>query len=115
MLRAIQCDDIGGIEIIALDKGPGIADVAASLRDGYSTAGTMGGGLGALSRLSDTFEIYTQPGKRHGRAHRPLGPPASRHLATDRVRWCLRAEARRAGERRRLVRRSCGATRRSCW
>jgi hypothetical protein len=63
MLRPIQCDDIGGVEIIALDKGPGIADVAASLRDGHSTSGTLGGGLGALSRLSETFEIYTQPGK----------------------------------------------------
>jgi len=63
MVRPIQCDDIGGVEIIALDKGPGIADVAASLRDGHSTSGTMGGGLGALSRLSERFEIFTQPGK----------------------------------------------------
>jgi anti-sigma regulatory factor (Ser/Thr protein kinase) len=63
MLRPLQCENIGGVEIIALDKGPGIADVTAALRDGHSTRGTMGGGLGALSRLSDTFDIYTQPGK----------------------------------------------------
>lgn len=63
MVRPIQCEDIGGIEIIALDKGPGIADVGASLRDGHSTHGTMGGGLGALSRLSERFEIFTQSGK----------------------------------------------------
>jgi anti-sigma regulatory factor (Ser/Thr protein kinase) len=56
-------DGIGGVEIIALDKGPGIADVAASLRDGHSTRGTMGGGLGALSRLTENFEIFTQLGK----------------------------------------------------
>ena len=37
-------EGIGGIEVIALDKGPGIADVAASLRDGHSTRGTLGAG-----------------------------------------------------------------------
>jgi anti-sigma regulatory factor (Ser/Thr protein kinase) len=52
-----------GMELIALDSGPGIANVSASFRDGYSTAGSMGGGLGALSRLSPSFEVYSQPGK----------------------------------------------------
>src|ERR1700761_1780467 len=41
-----------GIELIALDKGPGISNVAASLTDGYSTAGTPGKGLGAVVRQS---------------------------------------------------------------
>jgi anti-sigma regulatory factor (Ser/Thr protein kinase) len=63
LLRALESDRIGGVEIIALDKGPGIADVAASLRDGHSTSGTLGGGLGALSRLSESFEIFTQLGR----------------------------------------------------
>ena len=52
-----------GLEILALDRGPGIADVGASLRDGYSTAGSMGSGLGALSRLSPSFDLYSQPGR----------------------------------------------------
>ncbi|MEJ0037252.1 MAG: ATP-binding protein [Gammaproteobacteria bacterium] len=68
LLRALHSDGIEGLEIIALDKGPGIADVAASLRDGHSTSGTLGGGLGALSRMSESFEIFTQPG--HGTAVR---------------------------------------------
>src|SRR5262249_48394614 len=63
LLRAIECEGIGGIEVIALDKGPGIADLAASLRDGHSTRGTLGGGLGALSRLSFDFQAFTQPGR----------------------------------------------------
>lgn len=63
LVHPLHRDGITGIEIIALDKGPGIADVAASLRDGHSTRGTMGGGLGALSRLSENFEIFTQAGK----------------------------------------------------
>src|SRR5690349_1329409 len=57
LLRAIECEGIGGIEVIALDKGPGIADVSASLRDGHSTSGTLGGGLGALSRLAYDFQV----------------------------------------------------------
>ena len=63
LLRRLDCDGIPGIEVIALDKGPGIADLAASLRDGHSTQGTMGGGLGALSRLAADFQIFTQPGR----------------------------------------------------
>lgn len=52
-----------GLEILALDRGPGIANLGASLRDGYSTAGSMGSGLGALSRISPSFDLYSQPGQ----------------------------------------------------
>ncbi len=53
----------GGLQILVLDKGPGIADLGEALRDGHSTSGTAGTGLGAMSRLSDTFDVYSQPGK----------------------------------------------------
>jgi anti-sigma regulatory factor (Ser/Thr protein kinase) len=56
----------GGVELIALDKGPGIANVAASLADGYSTAGTPGKGLGAVVRQSHFVDIASWPG--HGTA-----------------------------------------------
>jgi anti-sigma regulatory factor (Ser/Thr protein kinase) len=52
----------GGIELIALDKGPGIANVAASLVDGYSTAGTPGNGLGAVVRQSHFVDVASWPG-----------------------------------------------------
>ena len=45
--------------IVAMDKGPGIADITRAMSDGYSTAGTMGGGLGAMKRMAAEFEIYT--------------------------------------------------------
>jgi len=48
-----------GVDVLALDRGPGIADVERALRDGYSTAGTAGTGLGAVVRLSDLFDVYT--------------------------------------------------------
>ena len=52
----------GAVELIALDRGPGMADVGAALADGHSTAGTPGTGLGAIGRLSNQFAIYSQPG-----------------------------------------------------
>lgn len=52
-----------GVDVIAVDSGPGIVDLEFSLRDGVSTAGTAGTGLGALRRLSDEFDAWT----RHGR------------------------------------------------
>src|SRR5215469_17876446 len=39
-----------GVELLALDQGPGIADIKKSLADGHSTAGTSGTGLGAIRR-----------------------------------------------------------------
>jgi anti-sigma regulatory factor (Ser/Thr protein kinase) len=49
------------VDVIALDSGPGIGDVESSLRDGFSSAGTAGQGLGAVVRQSATWEIYTRP------------------------------------------------------
>jgi anti-sigma regulatory factor (Ser/Thr protein kinase) len=51
-----------GIELLALDKGRGMADVGRCLADGYSTAGGPGNGLGAVSRLADVFRIFSSPG-----------------------------------------------------
>jgi anti-sigma regulatory factor (Ser/Thr protein kinase) len=51
-----------GIEAIIADRGPGMADVSRALRDGYSTAGTSGSGLGAVVRLSNKFDIYSAAG-----------------------------------------------------
>jgi len=61
LLAPLARGGAAGLEILALDRGPGIANVGASLRDGYSTAGSMGAGLGALSRVSPSFELYSQP------------------------------------------------------
>ncbi|MBI0325515.1 ATP-binding protein [Burkholderia plantarii] len=52
----------GGVELIALDNGPGIIDVRAAFEDGYSNTGTPGTGLGAIRRLSDELAVYSQPG-----------------------------------------------------
>ena len=51
-----------GIECLALDQGPGMADVAASMRDGHSTAGSPGNGLGAVSRGAHGVGFYSRQG-----------------------------------------------------
>jgi anti-sigma regulatory factor (Ser/Thr protein kinase) len=51
--------DLPGIEIVYVDKGPGIEDTALALEDGYTTTGSMGAGLGAVKRMADEFYIYS--------------------------------------------------------
>jgi anti-sigma regulatory factor (Ser/Thr protein kinase) len=51
------------VEVLSLDRGPGMADLDRCLSDGYSTRGTPGTGLGAVRRLSDRFSIYSRIGQ----------------------------------------------------
>jgi hypothetical protein len=51
------------LEILAIDSGPGMADIAASAVDGMSTTGTAGTGLGAMRRLADEFDISSERGR----------------------------------------------------
>jgi anti-sigma regulatory factor (Ser/Thr protein kinase) len=61
-----------GVEIVALDRGPGIPDLARAMEDGHSTSGTAGNGLGAMQRMSTTFDVYSRPS---------LGTAALMHVA----------------------------------
>jgi anti-sigma regulatory factor (Ser/Thr protein kinase) len=49
-----------GIEVLAIDRGPGL-DLASARREGYSTAGSLGVGLGMIERQSDQFDTVSQP------------------------------------------------------
>ncbi len=51
-----------GIEILSIDRGPGMS-LSESFVDGFSTTGTAGTGLGAVRRLSDEFDVYSEQGK----------------------------------------------------
>jgi anti-sigma regulatory factor (Ser/Thr protein kinase) len=66
LLRIARGDSKPGIEMVTIDAGPGLRDVGAALRDGHSTSGTLGVGLGAVRRLSDFCDLYSVPG--HGTA-----------------------------------------------
>ena len=55
----ISQGNTSGLQIVAMDRGRGIRDIPASLRDGTSTAGTAGNGLGAIRRLATSFDLYS--------------------------------------------------------
>jgi len=51
-----------GLKIQALDHGPGIADIEQAMKDGYTTSGGLGSGLGGAKRMMDEFYIESVPG-----------------------------------------------------
>jgi anti-sigma regulatory factor (Ser/Thr protein kinase) len=63
LLTPVRRGAICGIEVLALDRGPGIVNLDQSLRDGISTTGTAGTGLGAMRRLAHEFDAYTRAGE----------------------------------------------------
>ncbi|MEV5934427.1 ATP-binding SpoIIE family protein phosphatase [Streptomyces sp. NPDC052079] len=74
------------VQITAIDHGPGIADVDAALRDGFSSSGSLGAGLGTCRRLADDFGLHSVPGRgtvavarvgRPGRGADPSGGPGA--------------------------------------
>jgi anti-sigma regulatory factor (Ser/Thr protein kinase) len=54
--------DAGGVEVLTVDEGPGIANLDRAFEDGFSTAGTAGQGLGAMRRLASEFDVYSRAG-----------------------------------------------------
>src|SRR5262249_264608 len=62
VVRTVGSNGTRGIGLLALDRGPGFANLAEAMRDGFSSAGTPGTGLGAIRRLSTMFDIYSIPG-----------------------------------------------------
>lgn len=52
-----------GLRLTFEDKGPGIADIAVAMRDGYSTGSGLGLGLSGAKRLSNEFAITSSPGQ----------------------------------------------------
>lgn len=55
--------DTAGVDLVAADRGPGFADFQSSARDGHSTGGSLGIGLGAILRASDLFDVYSVEGQ----------------------------------------------------
>ena len=51
-----------GVRLIFEDQGPGIADIAEAMRDGYTSGGGLGLGLGGARRLANEFSIDSTPG-----------------------------------------------------
>lgn len=61
LVRELDEGNSRGLEIVAFDDGPGIANINTALVDNYSSLNSMGCGLGAVQRLMDDFSIYSTP------------------------------------------------------
>ena len=61
-LDTLEENDRRGMIVMAQDRGPGIADIALAMCDGYSTAQTLGAGLPGVRRLMDDFTIASEVG-----------------------------------------------------
>lgn len=74
-----------GVQVVAVDSGPGFADFVAASRDGFSTAGSLGIGLGVIMRSSTLFDVYSMPGQgtamvarvAHGMPRKSVGTAAA--------------------------------------
>jgi serine/threonine-protein kinase RsbT len=63
MIEQVENSVKNGLKLVFEDRGPGIIDVESALRDGYTTGGGMGLGLGGSKRLVNDFHIESEPGK----------------------------------------------------
>lgn len=100
LMRVVGTPPTAGVELVVLDQGPGIANVDRALRDGFSTAGTAGQGLGAIRRMAHECALFTQTAAAGGpagtvlvlrlwsaaaRTRSPDGDQVVRELATPHV------------------------------
>lgn len=77
-----------GVELLAIDRGPGMANWRDCIADGFSTTGTAGNGLGAISRLADALDAYTRPGHGTVLVARKFAAPGPAYRTED---WTLGA------------------------
>ena len=105
--QRLDCGGVEVIELLSIDRGAGMPDVDRCLRDGFSTAGTSGTGLGAVKRLADEFDVFSAPGQgtivvaRLGRSRESLPAWAAIQRAAPGEdvcgdAWHVHADARRA-------------------
>lgn len=59
LINVWPADGKGAVEMIAIDRGPGMTNPAVAFEDGYSTAGSAGSGLGAIRRQSTSFDLHS--------------------------------------------------------
>lgn len=75
LLAARREAPVPAIDLVTIDAGPGITDLDRALRDGTSTAGSLGIGLGAIRRAADFCDVYSRPGRGTALAARFVARP----------------------------------------
>lgn len=62
VMRTLAHHGVSGVEVLVIDSGPGISNLALRMEDGNSTVGSYGSGLGTMRRQADEFDLYTAVG-----------------------------------------------------
>jgi serine/threonine-protein kinase RsbT len=62
-LETLKVNGRSGVRMVFEDKGKGIADIELALKDGYTSGGGLGLGLGGAKRLANEFDIWSKPGE----------------------------------------------------
>ncbi|WP_329790910.1 ATP-binding SpoIIE family protein phosphatase [Lentzea sp. DG1S-22] len=62
LVRSVRGERDAAVEVLAVDRGPGIGDQALAWQDGHSTAGTLGVGLGTVRRLASSCAMTSRLG-----------------------------------------------------
>ncbi|EKO40522.1 MAG: anti-sigma regulatory factor (Ser/Thr protein kinase) [Solidesulfovibrio magneticus str. Maddingley MBC34] len=60
--RVVEAGGRLGMEVVAIDGGPGIADIEKAMADHYSTGDSLGLGLPSVRRIMDSFQVESRPG-----------------------------------------------------
>lgn len=63
LIEVVTRNNIKGVRLTFADKGPGIPDIKMAMQDGYSTGRSLGMGLPGAKRLSNEFDLKSEPGK----------------------------------------------------
>jgi len=83
-MSVLRRDGRTGIQVKTDDRGPGIKDVNRAITDGYSTAGSLGIGLGTVNRMMDEMEIHSERSSgTHIECHRWVRPTTDGHVGND--------------------------------
>jgi serine/threonine-protein kinase RsbT len=63
IIEVVSSGRINGVRLTFSDRGPGIPDLAAAMRDGFSTGKSLGLGLPGAKRLVNEFELKSKVGE----------------------------------------------------
>lgn len=63
LIEVVSSGRNNGVRLTFTDKGPGIPDIAAAMRDGFSTGKSLGLGLPGTKRLVNEFDIKSKVGE----------------------------------------------------
>ena len=93
VLRRLAEADGGGLQVVAIDAGPGTRHLQAMVGDGRTTAGTLGVGLGAIHRLSTRVDMWSAPTRGAVVAARLVADGTDHEPAVAQLRRTLRGES----------------------